>query len=61
MRKNTAITKMNGNFKFHHSELTQKELREELRSNGYQVIKMFKGWISFEECDEWLFLNRKDY
>lgn len=59
---NTAITKMNGNFKFHRTDRgTQKEFREELRANGYQVIKMFNGNMSDDFCDEWLFLNRKDY
>lgn len=59
---NTAITKMNGNFKFHRTDYgTQKEFREELKANGYQVIKMFNGYMSDEYCDEWLFENRKDY
>lgn len=53
---------MNGNFKFHRTDRgTQKEFREELRANGYQVIKMFNGNMSDDFCDEWLFLNRKDY
>ena len=39
--------------------LTQKELAQELRDNGFKVIKIFKGDIDFDTFEKWEFLNRK--
>ena len=38
---------------------SQKEFAEDLRGNGYAVLKIWNGYISDAEVDEWEFLNRK--
>ena len=38
---------------------SQKEFVEDLRGNGYAVLKIWNGDISDAEVDEWEFLNRK--
>ena len=57
---NTAFYKINNQTKrIVDNELTQKELAQELRSNGFKVIKIFKGNIDFDTFEQWEFLNRK--
>ena len=35
------------------------EFAEDLRANGYKVLKVWKGFKSDAEVDEWEFVNRK--
>lgn len=57
---NTAFYKINNQTKrIVDNELTQKELAQELRDNGFKVIKIFKGDIDFNTFEKWEFLNRK--
>ena len=57
---NTAFCKINNQTKrIIDNELTQKELAQELRSNGFKVIKIFKGDIDFNTFEKWEYLNRK--
>ena len=57
---NTAFYKINNQTKrMVDNELTQKELAQELRDNGFKVIKIFKGDIDFNTFEKWEFLNRK--
>ena len=57
---NTAFYKINNQTKrIVDNELTQKELAQELRDNGFKVIKIFKGDIDFDTFEKWEFLNRK--
>ena len=57
---NTAFYKINNQTKrIVDNELTQKELAQELRSNGFKVIKIFKGDVDFNTFEKWEFLNRK--
>ena len=56
---NTAFYKINNQTKrIVDNELTQKELAQELRSNGFKVIKIFKGDVDFNTFEKWEFLNR---
>ena len=57
---NTAFYKINNQTKrIVDNELTQKELAQELKDNGFKVIKIFKGDIDFNTFEKWEFLNRK--
>ena len=57
---NTAFYKINNQTKrMVDNELTQKELAQELRDNGFKVIKIFKGDVDFNTFEKWEFLNRK--
>ena len=57
---NTAFYKINNQTKrIVDNELTQKELAQELRDNGFKVIKIFKGEVDFNTFEKWEFLNRK--
>lgn len=38
--------------------MTQKEMEQELRGNGFKVVKSFKGDVSFEQFEQWEFMNR---
>lgn len=38
---------------------SNKEYAEDLRGNGYKVLKIWNGYKTNEEVDEWEFLNRK--
>ena len=56
---NTAFYKINNQTKrIVDNELTQKELAQELRDNGFKVIKIFKGEVDFNTFEKWEFLNR---
>ena len=56
---NTAFYKINNQTKrIVDNELTQKELAQELRDNGFKVIKILKGDIDFNTFEKWEFLNR---
>ena len=57
---NTAFYKINNQIKrIVDNELTQKELAQELRDNGFKVIKIFKDDVDFDSFAQWEFLNRK--
>ena len=38
---------------------TQKEFAEDLRCNGFKVLKIWNGYKSNAEIDNWEMLNRK--
>ena len=38
---------------------TNAEMAQELRANGFKVLKVWDGNISDREVEEWEFLNRK--
>ena len=38
---------------------TQKEMAEDLRGNGFRVLKIWNGNKTDTEVDDWEFLNRK--
>ena len=38
---------------------TQNEMTEDLRGNGFKVLKIWNGNKSDAEVDEWEYLNRK--
>lgn len=40
-------------------DMSQKELREEARANGFKVVKIFKGNAGWDELDNWEWMNRK--
>jgi len=45
-------TERNGNLKrMTETEGTQKEIREELKANGFIVVALYKGDISYQEHD----------
>ena len=37
----------------------QKEFAEDLRGNGYRVLKIWNANLTDSQCDEWELLNRK--
>lgn len=57
----TALVKNeNGLSVKHYDDYTsQKEFAEDLRGNGYRVLKIWNGYITNEEADKWEFLHRK--
>lgn len=62
MKMMTALVrKENGNLRVVRDDYfkTQKEFAEELRSNGFKVLKIWSKEISDEAVYEWEFLNRK--
>ena len=57
----TALIKLNGNLKIIRDEYysTNKEFENELRANGYKVLKVWNGNKSDKEIEKWEFYNRK--
>lgn len=57
----TALVRINGNLKVLHDDYfsKQSDFAEELRGNGFKVLKIWNGNKSNEFCDNWEFLNRK--
>lgn len=57
----TALVRLNGNLKIMHDDWckTQKEWAEELRANGYRVLKIWNGNKSDTFVNDWEFINRK--
>lgn len=37
----------------------QKEFAEDLRGNGYRVLKIWNANLTDSQCDEWELFNRK--
>lgn len=62
MKEMTALVRTStGNLRVIHDDwfTNQKDFAEELRGNGYKVLKIWNGHKTAEEADEWEFLNRK--
>lgn len=38
---------------------SMKEYAQELRGNGFRVLKIFKGYVSDVEVSDWQYYNRK--
>ncbi len=55
----TAFVRFGSQTKRFTDDLNQKEFAEELRANGYKVIKMYKGEVDWNIFAEWEFNNRK--
>ena len=58
----TALVRnTNGNLKVMHDDWfkNQKDFAEELRANGFKVLKVWNGFKSDAEVDEWEMINRK--
>lgn len=58
----TALVRtFNGNLKImrYDDYRTNVEFAEDLRGNGYKVLKVWKGYKADSEVNEWEFLNRK--
>lgn len=62
MKERTALIRdFNGNLKILRGDdyRTQAEMREDLTGNGYKVLKIWNGYKTDVEVDEWEYLNRK--
>ena len=62
MKKMTALVRTGaGNLatKRYDDYRTQKEFAEDLRCNGFRVLKNWNGYKSDAEVDEWEMINRK--
>lgn len=62
MKMMTALVRNeNGNLRVmrYDDYRTQKEFAEDLRANGYRVLKIWNGNKTDEEVGEWEFVNRK--
>ena len=59
--KTALVRTENGNLKIFRDDYytTQKEMAEDLRGNGFKVLKIWNGNKTDAEVDEWEFLNRK--
>lgn len=58
----TALVRMsNGNLKIMRFDdyKTNAEFADDLRGNGYKVLKVWKGHKSEREVDDWVLFNRK--
>ena len=55
------VRKPDGNLKImrYDDYNTAKEMEEDLRGNGYRVLKIWNGYKSDAEVDRWEFINRK--
>lgn len=57
----TALVRINGNLKVMHDDWFEKQsdFANELRANGFRVLKIWTGYKTEAECDRWELLNRK--
>lgn len=57
----TALVRINGNLKVMHDDWFEKQadFANELRANGFKVLKIWNGNKSEAFCDNWELLNRK--
>lgn len=39
---------------------SMKSFAEEIRANGFRVVKIFNGYFHDAEVDMWLYVNRKN-
>ena len=61
MKMRTALVRgMNGlSIKRYDDYRSNAEFAAELRANGYKVLKVWSGYKTDAEVDEWEYLNRK--
>lgn len=61
MMRTALARNMSGNLETIRDDYytTNAEMAQELRANGFKVLKVWKGNISDKEVEEWEFLNRK--
>lgn len=62
MKEMTALVRTEaGNLKVIHDDYftRQADFAEELRANGYRVLKVWNGYKSEADADAWELLNRK--
>ena len=61
MKMRTALVRMNGHLtiKRYDDYKSQKEMANDLRANGFRVLKIWNGNKSDSFVDEWEMLNRK--
>ena len=61
MKMRTALVRMNGNLsiKRYDDYKSQKEMADDLRANGFRVLKIWNGYKSESDVDEWEMTNRK--
>lgn len=61
MKMRTALVRMNGNLsiKRYDDYKSQKEMADDLRANGFRVLKIWNGYKSDGFVDEWEMTNRK--
>lgn len=55
------VRKMDGNLKIVRDDWykNQKDFADDLRGNGYKVLKIWKGYKSDAEVDRWELMNRR--
>lgn len=61
MKMRTALVRTesgNLSIKRYDDYRSQKEFAEDLRANGFKVLKIWNGYISDQEVGEWEFINR---
>lgn len=56
----TALIRTNGNLKIIRDDYysTNQEMAQELRANGFKVLKVWDGNKTDKEIEEWEFINR---
>lgn len=61
MKMRTALVRINGNLsiKRYDDYKSQKEMADDLRANGFRVLKIWNGYKSNAFVDEWEMTNRK--
>ncbi len=61
MKMRTALVRINGNLsiKRYDDYKSQKEMADDLRANGFRVLKIWNGYKSNVFVDEWEMTNRK--
>lgn len=61
MTRTALVRDMSGNLKVIRDDWydSQSEMADELRGNGFRVLKVWNGNLSDSEVDEWEYLNRK--
>lgn len=54
------IRNQEGNLKIIRDDwfLNQKDFANELKGNGYKVLKIWNGYIAEDKINDWEFLNR---
>lgn len=57
----TALVKIDGNHRVMHYDdyKTNAEFAQELRANGFKVVKVWAKYLTEDETSDWLFMNRK--
>lgn len=57
----TALVRRNNVYSIRHDSYchSMKEYAQELRGNGFKVVKIFVGYVSDIEVSDWQLFNRK--